>query len=535
MGIQTTTEVASSEQTNESATSSSESREGLTPCVRYAEAIDDQDPSLTPIYADTPEYANFASPVYFATEDDLAYQEELDNPYAVTKSCVAKDIQDRAEKEGRVSYPIYAESDDIGDKGRYEVYQSLHGAVQEVFEVDPADCTWYFSGNRSIHAHLPLVAQSKEELEEVKEVVKEHIDDAEVTLDPQLYTRKRLFRLPGAEHSKTGYPKVEVDPNLSESILNRQIVDTFRAEVDRRSFLAVAESVGLEWDAEASTIQGERTIQYTTAVDCFSESLSPESRNQSKPPYLNDTTFGYLENDDYPSKDWQQTEWLKYNRHHFSPYANATERSIIVFHVQGGAFGRIIDDTKRVLIPSRIEGAISGSTIDPYTSYNQLGPVYLSEHDYKKYEKMDIERGDYIIMIGGRSRKSRLIRTSTTTAMEVATLLENKGRQAAFDHMDSEGIDIGESGKNGPRRHRRTNTQYGPSTAEKLKNKVDSGELDYEEDLHHNERVRIACHLLRVYDRSHATEWLSKAYGDDFDPQVTTTILDGLQNNENLK
>jgi hypothetical protein len=250
----------------ENETTTKAASDGLTPCVQYDVNEEGEGgkraPTLTPIYSPIPDDASFASPIYFVADAQLERQYRLDNPYAIEGEydSIATELQDECEDLGRVSYPLYVESDDIGEKGRYEVYEALHESVREIFGVDPKDCRWFFSGGRSIHAHLPLTVHTEEQLIEIRSVIEEYNEDADVELDSQLYTRKRLFRLANAIHQKTGYPKVELSANASEDEINRQIVDGYKRvsedeeRDDESTFLDVIEDEGLEWSVEDDAI-----------------------------------------------------------------------------------------------------------------------------------------------------------------------------------------------------------------------------------------------------------------------------------------
>jgi hypothetical protein len=504
----------------------------LTPCIRYAAAKSDRDPRLTPISKAIPDHARFLGPVYHLTEDQLDRQNNLERPYAIPgETSIAKELSDEAEIEDRVDYLLYAESDDIGERDRYEVYRAMHNAIPEVFGIDPEDCVWYFSGRRSIHLHLPLVAHSNEQLPKIRGIVKDYNQGADVTLDPAIYKKKNLFRLPGTTHEETGYQKVRIGVNCSKTELNKRLVDATQSNSSRTSLTGkelIQESNIVTSPSSSTTTAVPHyrtdphppTVGRTSVLEVLScESDSPEIDPDL--PLIKKEDITPAEREEKPTGDSEKRIWFRHQGDYFTPYANATERSVVVFTVKHSAFCNR-DEKGRALIPSYIEGGITGGVDSKYESEEQSAPVYLSEIDYQKYEERGIEQGDTVLLIGGRSRKSKLIEIEDTVlAREAASVLRNQGRDEALELLESEGIDIGSSGKVTGNYDNTRSTSGGLSEVGKLQKAVENGKLHIEDDLYHPDRRRILWRLLRIRGVDGAKDWFEDAYGSEYSEEIT--------------
>ena len=504
----------------------------LTPCFRYAAAKSDRDPTLTPISDPIPDRARFLSPVYHLTEDQLDRQDNLKRPYAIPgEKSIAKELSDEAEIDDRVDYPVFAESDDIGEKDRYKVYEALHDAIPEVFGVAPEDCLWYFSGRRSIHVHLPLVAHSIEQLPKIRGIVKDYNHGADVTLDPSIYSRKNLFRLPGAVHEETGYPKVRLKPNCNETELNKRLVDATQGNVSRTSVTGkelIQETNILTPSIDSTTTAlphyRHRHTLLPTGRSAVLEVLRSESDSpEIEPafPLIKEEQITPAEREEKPTDDSEERIWFRHQEHHFSPYAKAEERSVVVFEVKHSPFCDR-DRKGRALIPAHIEGGITGPVGDTFDSSDQPQPVYLSEVDYQKFEERGIDQGDTVLLIGGKSRKSKITKIEDRVlALEVASVLRDQGRNEALELLESEGIDVGSSGKVTGNYESTSNTSSEPTEAGKLKRAVENGKLHVEDDLPHSDRHKILWRLLRIEGIDEAVEWFADAYGSEYSEETT--------------
>jgi len=200
----------------------------LTPYVRYASHPTEQAPELTPVDDPIPEDARFASPIYLLTEHQAERQADLDEPHAAKgDGCIAKALQDECENRNDVRYPVYVESDDLDTDGvsYADVRDTIAAFIRDEIGVDPDDCRWFYSGGRSIHAHVPIVVRRGTDLSELRQAAQEFNADSDhpADVDPGLYTRKRQFRLPGVEHGTTGGVKTPIDHRADD--LTHELMD----------------------------------------------------------------------------------------------------------------------------------------------------------------------------------------------------------------------------------------------------------------------------------------------------------------------
>jgi len=202
------------------------------PFVRYGRTVDGdfrQFPRLQSIYEPIPAEAEFGSPVYLLTERQREQNNERvanGTEYQVDTN-IAREIQDECENENRVLNPILVESDARDDGYTLEEMERWTADfISEALPVEPQDCQFYYSGSRSIHAHVPLFVQSKAGLTRLKELASTFNDENNALLDTGIYSRKRQFRILGVEHDKTGDKKIPVRLNTTDQQIAQAIVDS---------------------------------------------------------------------------------------------------------------------------------------------------------------------------------------------------------------------------------------------------------------------------------------------------------------------
>jgi hypothetical protein len=198
-----------------------------------------------------------------------------------------------------------------------------------------------------------------------------------------------------------------------------------------------------------------------------------------------------------------------------SPYANAEAddlHSVTVVKAMGEPFER--DGTN--FVPCDVLGAIGGD--GEYRVFGEdrgpvARPVKLSGHDNKKW---DYDRADYVIILGGKSRRSRIFKVGKVEATLASMILEEEGQEATLQHLEEWGYDTGTTGMNG------TGSSEGsvtPSDAAKLQRRIDREGLDAI-DNEYDALLRVACRLLwRGWDQT--WEWFREQLGEQFDPAKT--------------
>ena len=170
-----------------------------------------QDPILNSIHDPLPSEVAFTSPIYLLESDQ---REELDSmtesPYAVSGSCIADELQNRCQHSGMVLYPIYVECDELTTDGNGTdpeiILTWIRDFIRDEIGVSPAECRYYFSGGRSIHAHVPRVGLDVD-MKRLRQRANDFNEQHDAALDAGIYSRKRQFRLSGVPHSCTGIKK----------------------------------------------------------------------------------------------------------------------------------------------------------------------------------------------------------------------------------------------------------------------------------------------------------------------------------------
>lgn len=503
------------------------------PFVRYGfpECTDNprQASTLKPINEPIPEQANTASPVYLLTEQQYIRHQELDNPYGVAgATSIATELQRECEQAGRVLYPVYGESDALENGVALpQIVEWLTDFVNSELGVPPEDCTWYFSGNRSIHAHVPRIVRSKGTLQRLKDMATRFCEDTGAELDTGIYSRKRQFRLPGVTHEGTGLSKIEIDPGWSHAQIIRAGNSSVEPPTSYVEALELTYRPVLEETPEATGRPPGGSV-FLSKVDMEAATLTlPTSSERLETPLI--------EQENPPPQEPAREIWDAYNRKEFSPYANASgeDRSVAIVKVFGGAFARESVRDGTTLVPAWVIGAVGCD--GEFTLFRRHAPLQLSKSDY---EKWDYGEGDFVAIIGGQSRNSRIFELKASDATAATSVLspEEGGRQAALSYLETEGYDVGASGGGGGSRSQPVaSTQTDservlpvdvPTTeASELQRRAEQKGI---QTIQHTEIARVGSRLLSKYGWDPTWEWFREQYGADFDPVVTWRQLESL-------
>lgn len=508
------------------------------PCVQYGFPEGKgpiRTPKLRTIFEPIPKDATTVSPVYGLKQDQYERQQRLESGYEVSGdvTSIATELQNECEADDRVLYPIHIESDVYHEEGPATLIEWFREFVEEYLEVPFHTCTLYFSGNRSIHVHVPRFVSGEEQREQLKELAKTYCDDTGSELDCGLYSSKRLFRLPGVKHEKTGLRKVEIEPEWGRDQIFceantalSQVPGTYE-EILREIFVR-----------DSLTVEPVKPTVYIPH-DLFrildSDKTKLEFSSDNREPPLTELTD--------PPVDTSTSEmkrWSKYNAKEFSPYALASGngRSVAALKVKGTPFARqnvTVGNCNRpayALVPAYFYGA-QGCAGEEFTKTDEHAPLQLSKRDYQKW---DYEVGDHVVIIGGKSRNSRIISVDSWTATVVGHALtgDDASREAALDYLETEGHDTGKQESSIPNRESRSTGRSERTTAKPeqvLQTEADALQQQAEkegiETLSHKERFRVACRLLR-FGWEPAWEWFKQQYGDGFKPNVTRNQLLGV-------
>ena len=477
----------------ENTTDGQSRNQSTTPFVRYSSGR--QEPILRHISDLIPEDTGFASPIYFLNESEIEFLEERrSNPYAVTETCVAKHLQDNAEKEGRVRYPIYIESDAEVDLDAQ--IEWLKKFCRNKLNVEPSSCKWYYSGNRSIHVHVPKLAT-----ETTREAIKALSEEFEHDIDSQIYSRKRQFRLPGAKHVQTGFRKIPIEIGWNHDEIIRhaaqtelQAPDTFE-EVLRNTF-------------GRGIVETPDRYLWKPQSDC-------ESHIE---PGLNDWEQHTFNMD---SNTFQK--WKSHYGSVVSPYANSGggKRSLLIADVLDGAFTEKRESyfegrEKQIdrLLPCYI-WRFWGCDRE-YTTEIDSRPVKISKEDYQKIADLGIEPGDKIALIGGQSRSSRIFKLDEAEFWPVAGVEE---RKEAIETLECFSYDTGESSSVDPtHRFKKSKSENKDTQAYQIQRKAERNGI---ETLTHDERRIALLRLLSANGISGTRDWFKEQYGEDYDPDLT--------------
>lgn len=478
----------------------------LIPCVRYGSSVDAEDtqyPTLRPIYLPVPEAATTASPIYYLTQEELQRQEDIDNPYAVSGSSpIASLLQDDCAATDRVRYPVVVESD--SEVPLDEMTLALVRFIEGHLGVDSGQYTVWYSGGRSIHAHITAFVD-RLGWDCMKQAAEGFNDSggSAVNLDASIYKPKGQFRLPGVEHKDRGGRKVRVEAKWSHERIFREAHTTDRG-VPRTFVDVLRETIPQQAGRPSADILDlqQGAIGMDSDDNQNETSTSPPIHKMERPPQN-------------PGK------WLDYWRHNawpVSPYANAEAddlHSVTVVRVMGQPFER----DGNHFVPTGVLGTIGGD--GNYKVFADRGmvhrPLKLSGHDVKKW---DYERPEYVVILGGKSRRSRIFQVEMVEAHLTMGSLRRSGRRTALRQLDEWGYDTGSTGMNGRVRPRPSEGSIAPTEAVALQRQIERHGIASVDD-EYEAILRVSCRLLRIDGWGHAWEWLQEVYGDRFDPEET--------------
>jgi hypothetical protein len=225
-----------------------------------------------------------------------------------------------------------------------------------------------------------------------------------------------------------------------------------------------------------------------------------------------------------PPEGLEIAKWMRYNRHPFSPYARTEggSRSVAVVIVKGKPFcrKRIKDSSKGNFVPTLILGAVGG---DDEFIMEDDAPLRLSKFDFRKWHERGFKKNDAVVVIGGKSRRSKMFEVDKKHANRVASYLLDGEKEKALLFLEYEGYDVGSAGSEygGSSSGSRSS---GMSMAEELQRSVEEGEVAIQ-SLSHQERVHLGNRLLKLKGYDEAFEWFRDAFGPDFDEGITRRQL----------
>lgn len=490
------------------------------PCVQYGTAESSRTPKLRTIFEPVPADATTASPVYILTHEEYSHQHDFEKGYEVAGdyNLIATDLQDRCEADDRVLYPVHVESDVYHEEGASTLLGWFNEFVEGRLGVPFSSCSLYFSGNRSIHVHVPRFVSDERQREHLKRCAEEFCEETDAELDCGLYYRKRLFRLPGVEHRKTGLRKVRIGLEWGKDRIFRESDNAQTSAPD--SYEEVLREV---FTVSPSLTVDSETVDRSPPHNLF-DVLDSDETVLSLGPESGDTETPLVEQKECPEKYADVPRWAQYNAKEFSPYALADEgsRSVAVVRVCGEAFARNEVRRGATLIPAYFYGA-HGCTGRDFTKEDEHAPLQLSGQDY---EKWDYDENARVVVIGGQSRNSRIFEIEESEAKRAGTALTREGgdRQSALQYLDEQGYDTGSRGaanseKRGSQRRDGQEGRTGDTKAAQLKRTAEQG--DVEQQLSHTERGQVACRLLKIDGWDTAWAWFKQQYGSAFDPDLT--------------
>lgn len=494
------------------------------PCVQYgfpASKGPRRTPKLSTIFEPIPDSATTASPVYLLSRDQYERQQRMETGYEIAGDClsIAKELQDECEAADQVLYPIHIESDVYHEKGPSELIGWFREFVEDYLEVPFHTCVLYFSGRRSIHVHVPRFVSTEEQRKRLKKRAETFCEGNGAELDCGLYDAKRLFRLPGVAHEKSGLRKVEIEPDWDHTRIVRT-ANKGTSEIPT-SYEAVLRRVFVKDEMRANSGQPYTPNDLFRILDANETVLEFTSNEQ-------DIETPLVEQRHYPESPTEVPRWAQYNGKEFSPYALASGngRSVAVVKTMGGAFARKEVRNGTTLIPAFFYGA-RGCAGAEFTKESEYAPLQLSVRDYNKW---DYEVGDCVAIVGGQSRNSRIFRVDPWEAVIAGHVLSGKegSRQTALEFLMNRGYEVGKAGsgenavasnRDGTPRHSVRVRPVGVARTEAaaFQRQAEQEGID---TLTHKERWRVACRLL-LLGWEPAWDWFRRQYGSNFKPDLT--------------
>lgn len=441
--------------------------EGHTPCIRYGTVTNgefSQERRLAAVDEDPPEKAKFCSPmVYYVSEEQSQRLYEGTPPKTIQKGC---------EQDGRAFFKVVAESDALEDSVEGETVANwLQKFAEEYAETENYDL--FFSGNRSLHLHTDRWVQYGE-LEDLKSLAQSFNAETDGELDTSIYQPKPQFRLTGTEHEDTSLYKVPIREDFSRANLVRQA------------------------QSEPSKHSNTENTPIIVAGIASRGSLLSQIQNQLLHPYLKES----VEVDE----TWSGKP--------FSPYAltGGGDYSVCIL-----GYDSLVERDGKHYARGVITEALGGD--GQYSRYNSFSEVRLSPHDA---EKWDFHPGETVVIIGGRSRKSKLLGIATDEALLLEDQLREEGRDSALALLQRWDYDTGERGLHESNYDNTAEVEGTP--AAKTKWAIDSGRQSPDYD----DYLSVTCRLLRVEGWQAAWDWLERTLGEDFNPKDTHNQLETL-------
>lgn len=474
----------------------------LYPFVREAGSDQKQRPNLTPLNDPFTNDTTFVSPIYLLTKNQRN-RNMRNNPYQVRGAhSIATKIQNECEEAGRVLYPLYVESD--ADRSPSQQIAWIDTFLRQVIGTDPESTNWYYSGGRSIHAHVPLFFKAQDDLKLMRSVVDTFNQENAVDLDCAIYSKKRQFRIPGVRHEKTKTPKVPIEPDWDDGEIAR--------EVDKR-FTSVSKPVtpadyfietfgdpdfvqkALRGELRYSPTQGPKAVSGTPSQTTLDTRDKPVGLRNSWPQY---SPFAYDKKDTIPS--------------------------VAVVRVLNEPYEWDSNQYLEVEMLACV-GCLDAYRVDPAHPGSHNRVIRLSKRDFKILVEMETSEGDRLVLIGQRCNWCKILEVDKYEAQAYASILAEMGRKDLLVHLSHSGEDVGTIQRKGY--NTEINAPKEGQKTRRLKREVEKRGI---QRLTHLERSNLANGLLRVRGWVAAGIYFRKQYGRDFDPKKTYEQFKSLSN-----